>query len=67
MIFSVFYFSREELTVAETTVKRFNEKITAKVHRWWNRFYESGFIRRSLGVGGLTTVEKMKGKKTLTE
>jgi len=39
------------------TVKKFNDKLTAKVHKWWNRFYESG----------LKTVKKMKGEKTLAE
>jgi len=35
------------------TLKKFNDKLTAKVHKWWNRFYESG----------LKDVEKMKGEK----
>ena len=52
-----FHFSREGLTVAKMTVKKFNDKLTAKVHKWWNRFYESG----------LKTVKKMKGEKTLAE
>ncbi len=51
------------------TVKKFNDKLTAKVHKWlflaivrqnydwWNRFYGSG----------LKTVKKMKGEKTLAQ
>ena len=50
-------FSHKGVTVAEKIVKRFNDKLTAKVHKWWNRFYESG----------LKTVEKIKGEKTLTQ
>ena len=52
-----FHFSREGLTVSKMTVKKFNDKLTASVHKWRNRFYESG----------LKTVKKMKGEKTLAE
>ena len=39
------------------TIYKFKQKCTAKVHRWWNRFYESG----------LNGLEKLKGEPTLAQ
>ena len=52
-----YHFTKATVSVANITITRFEQKRTAKVHRWWNRFYESG-------LKGLT---KLKGEKTLSE
>ncbi len=52
-----FHFKQKSITVSNKTVVKFLNKLTAKVHSWMNRFYESG----------LYGLKKMKGESKLAE